>query len=249
MANQEDGNQEFAQSIDRMISDGRPEQSGGLKPDANVEFAAKIRDARAQPSAAFQAALKQRLLAKLAAMEAEEQKQRQPFVWDRLADLFRQRNWQVAGAALAVVIVATLVVWRTGLFSNPGPVVTSPYPKVAISARAVPSSDSYQAGQLVVMHLEFSNVSTKTLKFGFPPALRIETTDAQTVRSFPVGASSRSLAPGEWATYDLAWDQKDGAGAQVAAGEYLIVVPNVNLGEAGFLSLVNAPTIVISAPP
>ncbi len=248
MANREDGNQEFAQSIDRMISDGRPEQSGGLKPDANVEFAAKIRDARAQPSAAFQAALKQRLLARLAAIEAEEQKPRQPSVWDRLADLFGQRSWQVAGAAV-VVLVAALVVWRIGLFSNSGPVVTSPYPKVAIEARATPSIDSYQLGQLVEIHLEFSNMSTKTLKFGFPPAIRIETTDAQTVRSFAVGASSRSLAPGEWATYDMAWDQKDGAGVQVAAGEYLIVIPNVNLGEAGFLSLVNAPTIVISAPP
>jgi hypothetical protein len=249
MANRKDVDQDFTSDVDRMIAGNSESPAGGSKSDADVGFATKVRNARVQPSQAFQSALKQRLLAKLAAMEAEEPKQHQASVSRWLADLFSQRAWQVAGAALAVVVVAAIVTWRMGLFQNQVPVVTNPYPTVAIDTRATLDRDSYQLGQSVEIHLLFRNVSNQTLEFPWPPAMRIETTDAQMVRAFAPGKVSNSLAPGQSETYSLTWDQRDGGGGQVAAGEYLIVVPNVKLGEAGFLSLVSAPNIDLTAPP
>ncbi len=41
------------------------------------------------------------------------------------------------------------------------------------------------------------------------------------------------------------WDQKDNNGIQIPNGEYQIVIPNVALGKAGFLSLSQSPTIII----
>ena len=194
----------------------------------------------------FQAALKQRLLAKLTEMETADESRKALSFKDWFGRVFSQRTWQVAGA-LAVVVIASLVVWRTGLFSH-GPVVTSPYPKVAVEASASLTKDAYAPGERIEIAFSFKNLSSQTLAFAFPPSFRIETLDAQTLRIFPAGAAQKSLSPGGAASYSISWDQKDDNGAQVAAGQYQIVMPNVKLGDAGFLSLTRAPILVISGP-
>ena len=54
-----------------------------------------------------------------------------------------------------------------------------------------------------------------------------------------------TLKPGVSTSYSVTWDQTDIAGLQVPLGEYQIVLPNVSLGDAGYLSLPQSPLIVI----
>ncbi len=148
---------------------------------------------------------------------------------------------------LAVIVVAALVVWQTGLLGR-GPVVTNPYPTVAVEATAILSKEAYPVGENVGIVFSFKNISSETLVFPFPPAFNIGTLDGQTVREFAVGMTRKSLAPGESVSSSLTWDQRDDVGVQVPAGEYQIVMPNVRLGDVGFLSLPSAPTLVIMGP-
>ncbi len=238
---------EFTRDVDGIVAGHPGTPAAHMGGDTNLAFAAKIREARESPSPAFQSDLKRRLLSRLAEVEGEAAEAQHRSFRGRVADLFRQKAWQVAGAALAIVVAASFVAWRTGLLSRQATTVTSPYPTVAVDVRAT-LSQGYQLGESVQIEFSFKNVSSETTVFLFPPAIRIETTDAQTVRSFPAGAVSKSLEPGDSADYELAWDQKDGAGGQVPPGEYLIVMPNVKLGDAGFLSLTQAPVVTIFRP-
>ncbi len=248
MGNAQNRQSKFTEDVDAMLF----REQLGAKPvaasphDDDLEFAGKVLEARATPSPTFQSALKQRLVAKLAATETAEESRKatSPSGW--FAGVFSQRTWQVAGT-LAVIVVAALVVWQTGLFGR-GPVVTSPYPTVAVEVMATLTSDSYAVGESVGIEFSFRNNSSKTLSFAFPPAFSIETLDAQTRRAFPAGGTTKSLAPGGSASCSVAWDQKDAGGFQVPAADYQIVMPNVTLGDAGFLSVTSAPTIIIIVP-
>jgi hypothetical protein len=212
----------------------------------DIEFTGKIIEGRATPSPAFQSALKQRLLTKLSEMEDVAASTKAPSVRGWFSRVFSQPTWQAAGA-VAVLLIAILVGWRAGLFA-PGPVVTSPYPTVAVDANASLGRESYLFGESMSIDFSFKNVSSETLVFSFPPAFTIETLDGRSVRAFAVGTSTRSLAPGESANSSVTWDQKGDNGVQVPAGEYQIVMPNVKLGESGYLSLTRAPVLAISPP-
>jgi hypothetical protein len=244
MANGKGNESEFTRDVDAMLSGTKPVDDSANSADLN--FAGKVLEARATPSPTFQSALKRRLVAKLAEIETAEESRKAPSLRDWFAGVFSQRTWQVAGA-LAVIVIAALVVWRTGLFTQ-GPVVTSPYPTVAVEASAILGKDSYPVGENMGIDFSFKNVSSETLVFLFPPAFNIGTLDGQTVREFVVGTTRKSLAPGESVSSSLAWDQRDDGGVQVPAGDYQIVMPNVKLGDAGFLSLPSAPTLVILGP-
>jgi hypothetical protein len=245
MANGKGNESGFTGDIDGMLSGKRPAATPAADADykANLDFAGRVLEARTAPSPTFQSALKQRLVAKLAEMETADESRQAPPVKSWFTVIFSQRTWQVTGA-LAVLVIASLIVWRIGLFTQ-GPVVTSPYPTVAVQANANLSKGSYSVGENVGIDFSFKNVSSETLVFLSPPAFSIQTLDGQTVRAFVVGATRKSLSPGESASSSLTWDQHDDAGVQVPAGEYQIVLPNVRLGDAGFLSLTSAPTLVI----
>jgi len=230
--------EKYTRQIDRIIS-GQPQESPN---DADLLFAAKIRQTQAKPSVQFQSSLKARLLDKLSAMEGEPAKR--PSFFEQLAGLFRQRTWQAAGAALAVCVIALVVVWRAGVFSG-SPVVTNPYPTVAVAAQATLDQYSYSPGEVVKIDFTFVNKSKKTVSFAIPPALRIETLNADTIRSFDAGQVIVTLTPDTATDYQMTWDQKDDNGILVPSGEYQIVIPNVALGKAGFLSQPQSPTIII----
>ena len=248
MANSKDKELQFTQDVDAMLSGKGPGATPAADSErkADLEFAGKIREAQAAPSPMFQAALKQRLLAKLAETETARESKKAPSFKDWFGRIFSQRTWQVAGA-LTVLLIAALVVWRTGLFTQ-GPIVTSPYPTVAVEASARLAKDAYVPGETIEIAFSFKNLSSQALAFPFPPSFRIETLDAQTLRMFPAGAAQKSLSPGGETSYSVTWDQKDDNGAQVPAGEYQIVLPNEKLGDSGFLSLTRAPILVIAGP-
>jgi len=248
MANSKDKELQFTQDVDAMLSSKHPATTPAADSErkADLEFAGKVREAHAAPSPMFQAALKQRLLAKLTEMETADESSKAPSLKDWFGRVFSQRTWQVAGA-LAVLLIAAAVVWRTGLFTQ-GPIVTSPYPTVAVEASASLTKDAYVPGETIEIAFSFKNLSSQTLAFPFPPSFRIETLDAQTLRMFPAGAVQKSLSPGGETSYSVTWDQKDDNGAQVPAGEYQVVMPNAKLGDAGFLSLTRAPILVIAGP-
>ena len=234
-----DNNEEkYNRQIDRIIS-GRPQED---QADGELEFAAKIKQTQEKPSPEFRSALKSRLLNTLS--EIEEEKTKPPSFFERLAGLARQRTWQAAGAALAVCVIALVVVWRAGGFSGP-PVVTNPYPTVAVAAQATLNQYSYSPGEVVKIDFTFVNKSKETVTFSLPPALRIETLNADTIRSFNAGQVIVTLTPDTSTDFVMTWDQKDDNGIQIPNGEYQIVIPNVALGKAGFLSLSQSPTIII----
>jgi hypothetical protein len=248
MANSKDKELQFTQDVDAMLSGKQPGATPAADSEgkADLEFAGKIREAHAAPTPVFQAVLKQRLLAKLTEMETADESRKAPSLKDWFGRVFSQRTWQVTGA-LAVLLIASLVVWRTGLFTQ-GPVVTNPYPTVAVEASASLDKDAYSVGETIEIAFSFKNLSSQALAFPFPPSFRIETVDAQTLRIFPAGAAQKSLSPGEGTSYNVSWDQKDDTGAQVPAGQYQIVMPNAKLDDAGFLSLTRAPILVIAGP-
>ena len=238
---------EFAEDVDRVLSGQGSEVANTLSKEyrANLDFSKKIADARVTPSPAFQSALKSRLLSKLAEMEAAKEARKRTSLWDSLTGLFRQRTWQAAGVTVALLVIALVVVWRAGLFSQ-GPVVTNPYPTVAIEVTVTIDKETYIIGENVNIDFTFFNKSSETLSFVVPPVFRIETLNADTVRSFPIGETTVTLAPDKSTSYNLTWNEKDDIANQVPAGEYQIVIPNVELGDVGFLSLSQSPTIVIS---
>jgi hypothetical protein len=242
------GNSEadFANDVDRVLAGGESGQDStrGHEYRANLGFSKTIAGARSTPSPAFQSDLKAKLLSRLAEIETREEREGGLTLKEWIASIFRQRVWQVAAATMAVAVLALVVVWQAGLLSG-GPVVTVPYPIVAIEAKASVDPGGYPLGGEVGIAFSFTNLSSGTLSFGLPPAFRIETVGAEAVRSFPVGETVVSLAPGQSTTFGVTWDQTDNTGLQVQPGEYQIVMPNVNLGDAGFLSLPASPTILI----
>jgi hypothetical protein len=235
---------DFGDDLDRIIA-GQQAETDARDEEyrRSLGFAGKVREARGVPPPEFQAALKARLLARLAEVNAARREERRPSFVEQLAALVRQRAWQVAGA-VAVLVLALVVVWSVGIFSD-RPVVTNPYPTVAVEGKATLDKESYDSGETIGISIRFTNMSKETLSFSFPPAFKIETPSAEMVRSFAGGKALARLAPGESQSVSATWDQKDDSGVQVPPGEYLIVMPNISLGEAGFLSLQDAPTIVL----
>ena len=238
---------EFAKDVDRVLSgqESKADNASDKEYRGNLDFSKKIADTRSTPSPAFQSALKSRLLSKLAEAETAIETRKRTSLWDSLTGLFRQRTWQAAGVTVAVLVVALVVVWRAGLFSQ-GPVVTSPYPTVAVEATVRIDKETYIIGENVKVNFTFFNKSSETLLFVVPPAFRIEALNANIIRSFSAGELTVTLTPDVATSYSVIWDQTDDTGIQVPAGEYQIVIPNVKLGDIGFLSLSQSPTIVIS---
>ena len=237
---------DFTGDIDRIVSGRAPEADRASDSEyrADLDFASKVAETRRRPSPEFQANLKTRLLSRLDEMEGAKETARRPSFSEWLTGLFRQRAWQVAGVTTAVLVIAMVVVWRIGLFSRT-PTITTPPPVVAVEAKVVLDNESYLVGEVVKIDFSFSNVSSQTVSFMLPPAFRIETPAAVTVLSYPAGDVSVTLTPGVSTSYSVTWDQTDTAGLQVPPGEYQIVLPNVSLGDAGYLSLPQSPLIVI----
>lgn len=250
MVNGRNEETDFSENIDRIISSREP--SPGLDQAAEhspeLAFAGRIKQTHTTPSAAFQSSLKSDLLNKLAEMETAKTSGKSSSLWTGLSTLYRRRIWQVVGASLVVLVVALALSWKIGLFSPSRPVVTITSPSVAVAVQAKLDKATYSTGETVNLTFTFTNRTGTTLSFTIPPAFRIETMEANPVRSFPVGEIEVSVQPDVTTSYTVTWDQTDDNGDPVPAGTYWIVVPNVPLGDTGFLSLSQSPDIILAGP-
>jgi len=99
--------------------------------------------------------------------------------------------------------------------------------------------DAYLPGDDVVIELSFKNVRAEPFQVEpFPPQIEIMRPSPydEPVRSFPAGARSKSLAPGEVIGYTITWDQRDDQGQQVAYGRYYLKLGKVR-HDGGSMSL------------
>jgi hypothetical protein len=248
---------EFTKGVDDVLA-GKEVKAGepvDQEYRLNIDFAKKIMECRGEPSLSFQEGLKKRLLSNLAEQEAAKVRQGSeaaPF-WDRLRALMPQRPaWRTVAVTATVAALVLLVVCSFGLFSpGKGPVLTGPGPTVSVETRASNIKPAYTKGEEVAIQFSFNNVTDKTLKFVFPPEIRIENSNVEAVRTFAGGNATMTLGPGQIELYNFTWDQKDQDGKQVPLGDYQIVMPNIPLGEGeGVVQLIQAPTItILSEPP
>jgi hypothetical protein len=247
---------EFTRDIELILT-GKETRSGEVSDAdyrSNIAFAKKVIECGGSPSPSFQQGLKNRLLIKMTEKEAMQAQQRSAAVsfLDWLKNLVpRSPVWRTALATAAIIVLAMVVSWSSGLFSPARePIVTALPPTVSVEARAFTARTAFAPGETVEIQLSFKNITSETFAFPFPPAIRIENMNVEAVRTFSAGVDNRALAPGETAQYQLTWDQKDDARRQVPPGDYQIVMPNVQLGEGkGVVGLVESPILTISANP
>jgi hypothetical protein len=241
---------DFSENIDRIISGREPSPGSDQAAEHSSEltFARRIKQTRSSPSDAFQASLKANLLHKIAEMETAQPVIAPPSPATWLSGLIRRHTWQVVGTALVVLIIALAISWKIGLFSPSHPVVTITSPPVAVVVQASLDKATYSTGEMVNLTFTVTNRTDTTLSFIIPPAFRIETPEANPIRSFPVGDINVSVQPDVTTSYTVTWDQTDDNGNPAPAGTYHVVVPNVPLGDAGFLSLSQSPDIILAGP-
>jgi hypothetical protein len=81
------------------------------------------------------------------------------------------------------------------------------------------------------IELLFQNISSESLTVApFPPAIQVvHSRTGELVRSFPEGDERLELAPAEWLSYTLVWDQEDNNGEPVAPGWYSVTAGDVTL--------------------
>jgi hypothetical protein len=246
----------FAEDVDRLLGGGEVTAGGATGEDeyrSNIDFARKMIECRAEPSPAFQQALKQRLLSKLVEQDVAEGQRRAERVsfWDRVRTLVpRSPAWRVAAVTVAVAVLATVGVWRLGLLSpSEGPIVTLPGPvgpSVAVEGRAVADKASYASGERISVQLTFKNVTAGPLSMPFPPGITVVNAIEEPVKTFGGGQDIKTIAPGESVSYDLTWDQRDDAGNRVTPGDYQVRMLDIRLGEGIVASLVESPTLTVA---
>ncbi len=132
-----------------------------------VDFARRLVECRTEPSPAFAANLKQRLLARQSMLEAGTvHGDRKAGFWDFLGNLApRGAVWQAAAATLLLVVMAAGILWQTGIFSPaaaPAPVKdSSQNPQVGIMSNqpAAPAAAPPQTTQAASKMLGIARAS------------------------------------------------------------------------------------------
>jgi hypothetical protein len=113
--------QEFLKDVDQFLNgeEVTPDESASEDTRSAIEFARKLTEFRAEPSPEFQERLKSKLLRKLTEREvAAREKTRAIWLHDFVDKLIPQSPvWRTAVVTVAIVMVATGVMWRTGLFT------------------------------------------------------------------------------------------------------------------------------------
>jgi hypothetical protein len=104
-------------------------------------------------------------------------------------------------------------------------------PPPLLEVSAVPDQTTYLPEQGVEVQFSFTNIASELVTVSpFSPEIKILLPTLpgrdldKIVRSFAAGTEELKLEPGETATYDLTWDQRDDQGQQVAPGWYHIEV-------------------------
>lgn len=251
---------EFSPNIDRLLAGGEVKAGEDMSEDYRtvLDFAQKLTRLRDEPSLHFTAQLKERLLWKLAEQETEAARQEEKgnWFWEGLRNLMGQNPvWRTAAATLVIMMLAAGALWGTGLLSpSPAPITAPPTAglNVFIEADVTPDKDTYLPGEEIVVEFSFKNVASELFPIDpFPPGVEIVRPSPydEIVRSFPAGTATKSLAPGEVASYTIAWDQRDDQEQQVSYGYYSLKLGCIRLrDDAMSLDLSESRRLVILPP-
>ena len=114
--------QEFLKDVDQFLNgeEVTPDESTSEDERSAIEFARKLKELRAEPTPEFQERLKSKLLRKLTEREAAaREKVGANWLRNFTSSLIPQSPvWRTAVVTVAIVLVATGVMWRTGLFTT-----------------------------------------------------------------------------------------------------------------------------------
>lgn len=242
--NQKEKEKLFSEKIDVLMAGGelKTDASAGEDVSSALDFARKMIAATPEPSPAFEARLRAKLLQKLAENKAKEKS----WVW-RLFP--RQPVWQAVAATVLVVMVG-VVVWVSGVL-NPSEPAEPSKPLIVsniLKVEADTDKNAYLPGETVKIEVALENVTSGPLKLEqFPPILSVmETKSRQPVFTFGAGEDSKTLMPGEVATFAVSWNQRDEAGRRVA-GDYYIELEDVNSGSQA-IKLTFSKPVTFSVP-
>jgi hypothetical protein len=261
MGNEKKEAREFEKDLDRQIASEQVKipESAESDHEKNLCLTGKMLESKIEPSAAFQANLKQRLMLKLTEQENQAEKKKE--AGRSFRDIFKNLGsqslvWRTAAVTAAVIIIAVLVVWRAGVFSQPArppllgvpPPVTTGSFQWPVEVRATSLQDSYKPGEPVSVTLTFKNTGRGTLTLSpYPPQILIAAASLKPYMTIP-GGESRTLAPGEAAEYTVSWDQRDNEGQQVPPGTYIIEMLDIQLDNGNSVALSDSPRITIISP-
>lgn len=139
----------------------------------------------------------------------------------------------------AIMMAILLAVMSNGCQPSGGGAPTPtptphPGPERFVEADASIDKDSYLPDEDVVIELLFKNVTPEPFQLeSFPPILEVMRPSPydEAVRSFPTGTRSKSLDPGEVASYTVTWDQHDDQGQQVPYGYYYLKLGDIRMGD------------------
>ena len=116
--------QEFLRDVDRFLNgeEVTPDEDVSEDTRSAIEFARKLTEMRADPSPEFQESLKSKLLRKLTEREvAAREKVGANWLRDFIDRLMPQSPvWRTAVVTVAILMVATGGMWRTGMFTPTG---------------------------------------------------------------------------------------------------------------------------------
>ncbi len=277
---------ELLKNIEDLLAGREATLPGDASDDCRtaVDFARKLVEHRVEPSPAFAANLRQRLLTKQAALEAGTvREERKAGFWDFLGNIVpRCAVWQAAAATLLLMVMAAGVLWQTGVFSpasapaplkessqspqvgimsNEPPVAAAPpqtqssskmlgIARVAQAVTVTPDKPAYTAGEEVRLTVNFTNSGAEPVTYSnFPPPVQVVNNEnGAVVRSFPAGETALQLTPSEVKDHTITWDQKDESGAQVAPGQYQVVVQGGVEGNVSVATDSSASASVIIQP-
>jgi hypothetical protein len=243
----------FSEKLDRLIGNKSAQPDSDINPDCRsaLLFAARMQECRAEPSAEFKENLKQKLLLKLT-QEEYARKQRSPSFFENALNVFRANTGvRAAGISVAIIVIALLVFWKIGFFSQtnppvvvlPPPTLNNPISVVDVSASL--SKESFKPGEPVEITLNIKNLSRSPEDLTpYPPQVTITATSSgEIVHAFPAG-EGKTLEALEETTYVITWDQQIGTG-QAPSGTYMLDVQEMKAGEDQVSSNSFLPAIVI----
>jgi hypothetical protein len=233
---------EFSENVDRLLA-GKEIEAGDVTGEdfgKAMSFSKKLVEIRKEPSPQFKARLKKQLLARLDGQQKEQEERSKITFWQVFRNLMPSSPvWRTATVTVMVGVLAVLVIWATGIFSQaPGTgtvtegsemLGSAPTP-ARLQLETLPSDTLVRSvGENFEVGIIFKNISADSLTIDpYPPEIEIQQADTNdVVRSFEQGTEIREIAPSEGLIYTLVWDQKDDGGQQVSAGKYTVLIGDI----------------------
>jgi hypothetical protein len=252
---------QFSNDIDRLIAGEQTnaKEISDKDYEGSVQFAKKMLESRIEPSPSFTESLRNRLLQKIVKQEMETERKMESgkSFWETVMNFIpRSPAWRTVAATIAVFVIAFVVVWSLGIFSEPTnpPILgttppTGTIPQGPVEVTATTSQSTYVVGDKIHVVLLFKNTGTEALTLTpFPPEIIIAAVNLKPYKTIS-GGESKTLASGETAEYSITWDQLDNEGLQVPVGDYVINMLDIELADSkGIVTLLDSPQITIIAP-